>query len=718
MADARPQSHLVRFGAFEVDLRTGELRKAGVTLKFHGQPFQVLAMLLERPGDVITREELQKRLWPDTLVDVERNLNTAINKIREVLGDSAESPHFVETLPRRGYRFIAPLISDALSSDPPVEEVPPATSKVLRKPQYYVLAVFSAIVIMMGTLTLWKTVYRTQGAPKILRFTKLTNDGQAKIGPMATDGSRIYFNEVLAGPSNVVLQVAVKGGEASPLSVPLKEPEVLDISKDGTELLLLAKDGGTESKEGGEFLLANDLSRDGDGSVWLQPVAGGSPRRVGTILSIDAAFGLDGTSILYSNNKVVYSVSRDGSSSRKLFTVKGTPFGFRLPPDARVFRFTQSNSVVVDNMTIMEAAADGTGLHKMFEGCCGEWTANGKFFIFQNRQEGRLDLWTLPEGRSYWWRKRDDKPTQLTAGPLDFQYPLPSKDGKEVFAIGTSRRAEVVRYDAHSGQFVSFLSGISAEGVAFSRDGQWATYTSYPDGTLWRCRIDGSERLQLTFPPMRALLPRLSPDGRQIAFTGFVPGSTFNIYLIPSEGGTPQRIHPSEQIQTDVSWSSDGNSLLFGSLPGHVAPIYTIDLKTRRVSTVPGSYGLNSPHWSPDGKHIAALKMGHYTLMLFDLTTQKWTETLGFVVGWENWSRDGRYIYFVAYHNPVQRFRNRVVRLRLKDHKIENIVDLQNVGRRTAGTFAAWSGLAPDDSPLFARDISSQEIYALEIGWP
>src|SRR5882724_7430884 len=99
-------SELFRFGTFEVDLRAGELRKNGVRLKLTGQPFQVLAILLERAGEVVTREELQKNLWPDTFVEVEHNLNSAINKIREALGDSAESPRFVETLPRRGYRFI------------------------------------------------------------------------------------------------------------------------------------------------------------------------------------------------------------------------------------------------------------------------------------------------------------------------------------------------------------------------------------------------------------------------------------------------------------------------------------------------------------------------------------------------------------------------------------------------------------------------------------
>src|SRR6201996_4438112 len=107
MAETEPQLRLIRFGNFEVDLRSGELRKAGIKQKFGGQPFEVLTILLERPGEVVTREELQKKLWPDTFVDVDHNLNTAINKIREALGDSAESPRYVQTVPRRGYRFVA-----------------------------------------------------------------------------------------------------------------------------------------------------------------------------------------------------------------------------------------------------------------------------------------------------------------------------------------------------------------------------------------------------------------------------------------------------------------------------------------------------------------------------------------------------------------------------------------------------------------------------------
>jgi Tol biopolymer transport system component len=687
-------------------------------LKLGGQPFQVLNILLERRGEVVSREELQKRLWPDTFVDVEHNLNAAINKIREVLGDSAESPRYVETLPRRGYRFIAPVEGGVFSSAQLSEQVPPTKAK--RRPLYFGLAILGVAVGTAATLALWRAAFRTPSPPKVLRFTRLTNDGQGKFGPMVTDGSRIYFNELLPGPRNLVVQVSVKGGEAAPLSVPLALPVVLDLSRDGTELLVA--DNVIANEVGIQLLVANSMLANGVGfqprALWMQPVAGGSPHRIGTILVEDARFGPSTTSIIYGIGHDISSVSEDGSFSRKILSIddnegRSRPFAFRFSPDARVFRFAQYDSVV-DNSTIMEAAADGAGLHKMFGGCCGEWTPDGRYFIFQDRHEGRLNLWAVPEERRLSWRKRDDKPTQLTAGPLDFRYPLPSKDGKEIFAIGTLRRAELVRYDAHTSQFAPFLSGISAEHVAFSRDGQWVTYISYPEGTLWRCKVDGSERIQLTFPPFRAVLPRWSPDGKQIAFNAILPDKSWNIYLISSNGGTAQRILPSEQIQMDANWSPDGKSLLFGSFIFRNQPIYSIDLMTKRVSPLPGSRGFFSPRWSPDGRHIAAVTT-HRTLMLFDLSTQKWTEAFGSEMGWEQWSHDGRYIYFLDYG---QGFHYRVVRLRLSDGKIANIVDVQNVGRLTTGSFAAWFGLAPDDSPLFARDISTQEIYALEVEWP
>jgi DNA-binding winged helix-turn-helix (wHTH) protein/Tol biopolymer transport system component len=703
MAQTEPQYRPLQFGNFEVDVRAGELRKAGVKLKLSGQPFQVLCILLERPGVVATREELQKRLWPNTFVDVDHNLNTAINKIREVLGDSAESPRFVETLPRRGYRFIAPVAGGVPSSGQLAEEVPPAPPNTRRRPLHYALAFIGALFVTVGVLGLWQTVFRTQRGPRVLGFTKLTNDGQVKNGPMVTDGSRIYFTEWLPDGHSLVLQVSVKGGDTTPIAEPLKQPEVVDLSRDGTELLVASYEDKVRA------------------SYWVQPVAGGSPRRVGTVLGEDARFGPDGASVIYGEGHDIYSVNLDGASTRKLLSLDGTPFAsrsdpiaFRFSPDGRVFRFTQHDHA--DTWRIMESAADGTGLREMFRGALGEWTPDGRFYLFRDSRNG--DLWAMPEERSFPWRKRDDKPIQLTAGPLDFLYPSPAKNGKEVFATGASRRIEVVRYDSHSGEFVPYLHGISAEALAFSPDGQWVTYTTYPDGLLWRSRLDGSERLQLTFPPMRAFLPRWSPDAKQIAFVATLPDAAWNVYLVSSAGGTSQRVLPSEQVQMDANWSPNGTSLVFASVAGvSKNPIYIIDLRSRSVSTLPGSSGLFSPHWSPDGRYISAITVDpSHRLMLFDFTNQKWTEAFSLPMGWETWSRDGKYIYFRGFATPE--VGDRILRLRLADRKVENIVDIQRTGRGIGGSFGGWFGLAPDDSPLVARDISTQEIYALEMDWP
>src|SRR5579863_8160572 len=106
----KSSGRIARFGVYELDLAAGELRKSGAKLRLQEQPFQVLALLLERAGDVVTREELRQKLWPaDTFVDFDHSLNTAVNKLRETLGDSASSPRYIETLARRGYRFIAPV---------------------------------------------------------------------------------------------------------------------------------------------------------------------------------------------------------------------------------------------------------------------------------------------------------------------------------------------------------------------------------------------------------------------------------------------------------------------------------------------------------------------------------------------------------------------------------------------------------------------------------
>jgi Tol biopolymer transport system component len=334
-----------------------------------------------------------------------------------------------------------------------------------------------------------------------VRFTQLTHDGQRKSGPILSDGVRIYFNEGFPDGRTVIAQVSVKGGEVTPLSLPIKAPTVRDLSRDGTELLIA-------SKEEGGF----------ERSIWIQPVAGGSPLRIGSILAGDAAFSADGTGIIYSQGHDVYAANRDGSSPRKLFTVEYSPAHFRFSPDRKLLRFTQNDNS--DNYWLMSAAADGTELHKMFPaGPGGDWSPDGRYFILVRREpgytSGHLEVWSLSELKAFPWTKQDSEPIRLTSGPFEFRWPVAGKDEKEIFALAVNGRAEVIRYDSGSHKFAPYLDGISAEGLAFSPDRQWVAYTSFPDGTLWRSRVDGSERLQLSSPPMRVFLPRWYADRLQ-----------------------------------------------------------------------------------------------------------------------------------------------------------------------------------------------------------
>jgi DNA-binding winged helix-turn-helix (wHTH) protein len=212
MEETKRVSLPLRFGIFEVDLNSGELRRQGYKVKLQEQPFQVLIMLLEHPGDVVTREELQKQLWPaDTFVDFERGLNRAINKLREALGDDADAPHFIETLPRRGYRFLAPLETAAprepdtagrnrlVLIQPDLSHVPRTTeneSAAAPAPRRQVLpwaaAAVLAVVALFGYWKPWRSLQIVPDRP----FLQLDLD----IGPdefvqpaISPDGTRIVF---------------------------------------------------------------------------------------------------------------------------------------------------------------------------------------------------------------------------------------------------------------------------------------------------------------------------------------------------------------------------------------------------------------------------------------------------------------------------------------------------------------------------------------------
>jgi Tol biopolymer transport system component len=269
-------------------------------------------------------------------------------------------------------------------------------------------------------------------------------------------------------------------------------------------------------------------------------------------------------------------------------------------------------------------------------------------------------------------------------------------------------RAELVRYDAKSAQFVPYLGGSSVTQVSYSGDGQWVTYLSYPEREVWRSRADGTEKLQLTRAPLDAWGPTMSFDGRQILFNAFGVGGGQGAYLVSVDGGSLQPL-----AINGGAWCGQSDSAVFVDSPGQDSKIRLFDIKTSRMTIVPGSDGLRLSRCSPDGRYITAITQDGKKIRIYELATGNWSDLATRDVGFLQWSSDNKYVYFDTGTSKELA----VYRVRISDRQVEKVADLQNF-RRSVDPWVSWMGLTPDGSPLLTRDIGSQEVYALDFEAP
>jgi len=343
--------------------------------------------------------------------------------------------------------------------------------------------------------------------------------------------------------------------------------------------------------------------------------------------------------------------------------------------------------------------------------CCGNWTPDGKDYVFQsNRVEGS-NIWMLPE--KAWLRPSSSAPIQLTAGPLNFLGPVPARHGSRIFFTGAHRQSQLRRYDAASRKFIPYLREISMAGrTEFSRDGTRVAWISTSDGSLWQSRLDGSQRLQLTARPMRVFMMRWSPDSRSIAFMGKEPDKTWKVYSISTEGGQPQIVSEESRSQADPDWSPDGKSIVFGRSSEFMAEdstpksIQIVDLSSKRVSTVPGSDGLFSPRWSPDGRYLVAMPLDQRKLMLYDTAARKWSVL---AVGTFNnpvWSKDSKFVYYQSYDEG-----NPICRIQVSSSRVEEIADFRDL--QPGATVGYW-GIGLEDAPIVSFHFLTADIYSVD----
>ncbi len=587
-------------------------------------------------------------------------------------------------------------------SQPVFSSKPGSRSRSVRRsgvPWPYLAAV--AAVLLVAAAGLW--LRRPLPPPRVIGTTQITRDGLPKWWPLLSEGSRVIFASGVN--HDEAYQISMNGGET--VAVPLRmKAALIDLSPDGTELLL-GRPAGSDARG-----VLDEL--------WAQPLLGGVPRRLGSLVAQGeaAAWSPDGQQLVYATNNELHIARRDGTEVRKLATASDSPAFLRWSPDGSKVRFSLPDSKNRLKFSLWEASVPSgelrpllPGWHPSFSACCGTWSRDGHYFVFEAGTVGSSSIWAFSERAGLHRAARE--PVRLTTGPMAAYAPVVGADGKHLFVNGAQDRREFLRYDIESGRLTPEFAGVSGTELEYSADGKWVTYVSFPDRSLWRSAADGSQRLQLT--QMRASAPHWSPDGKRIAFFGGPPNTPSRIYVVPFDSGTVQQVTHGEAGTTGEAffcWSPDGMTILFGGWGQPAegqAQLHQIDLKSGTVTTVPGTMGMFSPRWSPDSRFIAGLVGPESKLALYSVATQKQSEIFGAHSVWPNWSHDGRFLFFEALE-PERAW----WRFRLDGRKAERVTPVNKISE--AGD--AWFGPGLNNTLITTQNNGTDEIYALDLDVP
>jgi len=535
-----PVEDVVRFGLFELDLKGGQLSRNGSQLRLPQQPLQLLAVLLERPGEIVTRDELRQRLWPsDVFVDFDHGLNKSVQKLRDALGDSATSPRYIETIPRVGYRFIAPVRNGTPAQASAVEiKVPP---RLPDSPPVPAVAVhhrarwwfLSAGVVALGLITVVAIHLSSRVHPSVVKYTKLTDFTDSASTPaLSPDGHMLAF--IRGGsPFMSADQIYVKvlpGGEARRITNDGRIKYNLAFSPDGSQIAYTVIEGTsfstyTVSVLGSEPQL---LLRNAAGLTWLDQYQYLFSRiRAGLHLGI-----------------VTETVS--GQNFRELY----------FPPHERDMAHYSYASPDRQSALVVGMDTEGWVPCKLISieghfparsvgpdgGCTSAgWSPDGSWMYFIAGVEGQSHLWRQ--------RYPDGQPEQMTSGPMEEEGLAVEHDGHSVItSIGTTE-SSIWIHDG-SGERSMSSEGTVVAGFAppsFARDGKTLYYLLWhqpagSDAMLWRMMVD-SGKSELVFPGVAMTSYDVSPDGKQVVYSTAVRGEKSQLWLAPMDrSSSPKKI--------------------------------------------------------------------------------------------------------------------------------------------------------------------------------
>jgi len=561
-------ARVIHFGLFELDLSAGELRKQDLRIKLQDQPLQILVLLVSRPGEVVTREELQKALWPaDTFIEFDQGLNTAIKKIRLALGDSADNPRFVETLPRKGYRFIAPVGER--------EMLPPTPAPAVRMRGRWWLASASLVAVAAGC-ALWLLDRSGKARPAVPVPVPLTTYRGLQMSPsFSPEGDRVAFSWDGPKRDNFDIYVKLIGAE-----------EPVHLTKNP------APDGNPAWSPDGHWIAFQRWLSSERVGVFLIPAVGGAERKLTEVLGNLSKYGVESRMSWHPSSQwlvipdkssaqeplALSLVSVETGEKRKLTSPPKGILGDVDPavsPDGRAVAFTRVISENGTDLYLLELSASLSAMGEpkritFWQRCTREpaWWPDGDSILFASgASSNSKTLWQMAIRGS---ARRLGEPERLPFGRESWRLmPAISRQGRVVY-MQSAERANIWRLELGGSHRVDNLPMNSSRldhVPQYSPDGKRIAFASNRSGSdeIWLCDADGSNTVKLTsFGGAYVAEPAWSPDGRRIAF-GARPQGVPYIYTVSAGGGKPERLPDSRSSHGAPSWSRDGKWIYFFS---------------------------------------------------------------------------------------------------------------------------------------------------------
>lgn len=604
---------------------------------------ETLSLLLDAKGEVVSRETFLDKVWGDVIVE-EHNLTQTIFLLRKTLGKLPNGQEYIETVPKKGYRMSPSALSLSTMREPPptlwdkakkkipspvLPGVPLMDGKRSRNIIKKMFLIQAAVIAATMAATLLRGF---QARPHLLKVRQLTHDGVYKISdaPIFLRDKRLFFTE-RQDTRTVLASVSLDGSISRNQALPFRDAVLSGIGKSGEDVL---------------------IARPGDkGTIAVESVNGDSYRPLSEFGGQSPSWSPDGKHMAFIRGQQLFTADEGGQNPAPLATVQGTPFWPVWSPDSSAIRFSVrepdgGQSIYEVNLATKRVSPVLRGKPHEHRACCGAWTDNGRYFAYVVGNSASTSLWIQREEVLGW--KEIKRSWELVSGPVDF-WRAPVIDQDHIYAIGEQVRHKLVLLNS---KFTPVLPAVSVNSLSISHDGEWVVYSVYPEGSLWKSRLDGTERARLSAHDEYTRMPQWSADDHEIFYLRMTEGKPWNLAKVDARGGKPAILAVGGSGTSELDYSAVGDQLVMdeiGSGSTRSGKLAILSSKGKLIEELPDSEGMTAARWAADGRYISAVSADRGQLRVFDRVSRRWDVVFNSAaVGANAWDRKENTLYFTA----------------------------------------------------------------------